>query len=173
MSLFIDAINGFLEAGGPVLLAILFATFLQWLLIIDRFLFFKFTLPNVRHETLKRWKLRSDRSSWFAHKIRESFLSQTKSEIFEHISTIKTLVSLCPLLGLLGTVVGMISVFDVMALTGTSNARMMASGISLATIPTMAGMVAALSGLYFGSLLDKKANQFISDIAEHMTFEDG
>ena len=44
----------------------------------------------------------------------------------------------------MGTVTGMINVFDVMGLVGNSNTRLMASGISLATIPTMAGMVASL-----------------------------
>ena len=62
---------------------------------------------------------------------------------------VKTLVALCPLLGLLGTVTGMIEVFDVMAIAGSGNARAMAAGVSKATIPTMAGMVAAISGLYF------------------------
>jgi biopolymer transport protein ExbB len=51
------------------------------------------------------------------------------------------------MLGLLGTVTGMIEVFDVMAISGSGNTRAMASGVSKATIPTMAGMVAALSGM--------------------------
>ena len=70
--------------------------------------------------------------------------------------TIKTLVAMCPLIGLLGTVTGMISVFETMAQQGTGNPRLMASGISMATIPTMAGMVAALSGVFFSSRLDAK-----------------
>jgi biopolymer transport protein ExbB len=49
-------------------------------------------------------------------------------------------------------------VFDVMAFAGTGNARLMAGGVSKATIPTMAGLVAALSGLYFAAWLEKKAN---------------
>jgi biopolymer transport protein ExbB len=60
---------------------------------------------------------------------------------------IQVLISMCPLLGLLGTVTGMIEVFDVMALKGTSDARAMAAGVSRATVPTMAGMVVGLSGL--------------------------
>jgi len=50
----------------------------------------------------------------------------------------------------------MISVFETMAQQGTGNPRLMASGISMATIPTMAGMVAALSGVFFSSRLDTK-----------------
>ncbi len=44
--------------------------------------------------------------------------------------TIRTLVAMCPLIGLLGTVTGMIGVFEVMAQQGTGNPRLMAAGIS-------------------------------------------
>jgi biopolymer transport protein ExbB len=50
----------------------------------------------------------------------------------------------------------MIGVFETMAQQGTGNPRLMAAGISMATIPTMAGMVAALSGVFFSSRLDAK-----------------
>lgn len=59
------------------------------------------------------------------------------------------------MLGLLGTVTGMISVFDVMANQGSSQPKLMASGISLATLPTMAGMVAALAGMFVHARLAK------------------
>ena len=59
--------------------------------------------------------------------------------------------------GLLGTVTGMIEVFDVMAITGSGNARGMAAGVSKATLPTMAGMVAALSGMLFSIQLRRFA----------------
>jgi biopolymer transport protein ExbB len=79
---------------------------------------------------------------------------------------IRALVAVTPLLGLLGTVTGMVEVFDVMAVTGSSNARLMAAGISKATIPTMAGLVASLSGLVFINAFDQnvaKASHKISD----------
>jgi choline dehydrogenase-like flavoprotein len=60
-------------------------------------------------------------------------------------------------LGLLGTVTGMIQVFDVLALEGNNHPRAMANGISMATIPTMAGMVVALFGLFFSSRLQQRA----------------
>ena len=63
------------------------------------------------------------------------------------------------MLGLLGTVTGMIEVFDVMAIAGSGNVRGMAGGISKATLPTMAGMVAALSGLIFSVQLERRARR--------------
>ena len=61
---------------------------------------------------------------------------------------IQGLIALCPLLGLLGTVTGMIDVFDIMAITGTGNARAMASGIARATLPTMTGLFVSIVGLF-------------------------
>ena len=79
------------------------------------------------------------------------------------------MVSLCPLLGLMGTVTGMIEVFEVMALTGSGNARAMAAGVSKATIPTMAGMVAALSGFIFSVQLDRRAKDEAERVADELS----
>ncbi len=63
----------------------------------------------------------------------------------------------------------MVTVFDTMATQGNSNARMMAAGVSKATIPTMAGMVAALSGLFFSSYLQNKAKSETEELADELT----
>ena len=86
-------------------------------------------------------------------------ISRATIKISSGITTIKTLVALCPLIGLLGTVTGMIEVFDVMAILGSGNARAMAAGVSKATLPTMAGMVAALSGVFVSTYLERKVNR--------------
>ena len=82
------------------------------------------------------------------------------------------MVALCPLLGLMGTVTGMIEVFDVMAFSGSGNARSMASGVSKATIPTMAGMVGALSGVFLVTLLNQKVNREVEDLEDNLTTGD-
>jgi biopolymer transport protein ExbB len=81
---------------------------------------------------------------------------------------IRSLVALCPMLGLIGTVTGMIEVFDVMAIAGTGNIRGMAGGVSKATLPTMAGMVAALSGLIFSAQLDRFAKAESHRVADRL-----
>jgi biopolymer transport protein ExbB len=83
----------------------------------------------------------------------------------------KTFVALCPLLGLLGTVTGMIEVFDVMAVAGSGNARAMASGVSKATLPTMAGMVAAISGLLLSVQIERYARDEGQRVADALTAE--
>jgi len=66
----------------------------------------------------------------------------------------------------------MVEVFDVMAVTGSGNARAMAAGISKATLPTMAGMVVALSGLFFTSGLERKAVRSVENLADQLELAD-
>ena len=58
-----------------------------------------------------------------------------------------------------------------MAVSGSGNARSMAAGVSKATIPTMAGMVAALSGIALSTWLQRKARTERALLAEHMTLD--
>jgi len=81
------------------------------------------------------------------------------------------MVAIAPLLGLMGTVTGMVEVFDVMAITGSSNARGMSAGVSKATIPTMAGMVVALSGMFFSADLERRAKRKVQQLGDHLEIE--
>ena len=74
-------------------------------------------------------------------------------------------------MGILGTVTGMINVFDVMAIIGTGSAREMANGISMATIPTMAGLVVAISGLFFISRLEERSKKAIEYLEDNLSHE--
>ena len=85
------------------------------------------------------------------------------------MALIKTLVALAPMLGLLGTVTGMIEVFHVMAITGGGDPKSMAGGVSRATVPTMAGMVAALSGVFAQAYLMRVVERESSLLEDHLT----
>ena len=146
-----SSLQQFLEQGGDVLVIIMVATFFLWALIVERYWYFWTTHPGLVKKAQSAWDARSDHRSWHAHQIRNLLISEVKQETRRGIEMIKTMVAVAPLFGLLGTVTGMVEVFEVMAVTGSSNARAMASGVSKATLPTMAGMVASLSGLYFSS----------------------
>src|SRR5690606_7348875 len=108
---------------------------------------------------IQAWEGRTERKSWAARQIREKLLSEASLQINQYLPMIKALVALCPLLGLLGTVTGMVEVFNVMAVTGGSDAKSMAGGVSRATIPTMAGMVAALSGIFASTYVTRVAQR--------------
>lgn len=153
---FLEAIRDFTETGGQVLLVIGLLIFVMWLLILERALYLLIWHKNFSKEAVKVWKAREDRTSWHAEQIRSKMISTLTIQLNGSIPIIQALVALCPLLGLMGTVTGMIEVFDVMAISGSGNARSMASGVSKATIPTMAGMVGALSGVFASTWLNRK-----------------
>ena len=150
-----NGLQEFLAVGGWVLFPIMFLTFFMWTFILERFAYYIFAHKPLKSRLRAEWDTRSDKSSWRALAIKDELVSQVKQRTSANVGIIKTLVSLAPLLGLLGTVTGMIQVFDVMAFSGSSNARLMAGGVFRATIPTMAGMVAALSGLVFATIFPR------------------
>jgi biopolymer transport protein ExbB len=152
-------VQAFIERGGNVLFIIFIVTFVMWLLILERLVYFRWIHPLRVKEAVERWNARSEKTSWNARKIRSMELSEISQKLNHSISMIRTLIALCTLLGLLGTVTGMIEVFDILAIVGSGNPRAMASGVSMATIPTMSGMVATLSGVYFGVHLGNEAKK--------------
>lgn len=168
-----EAIRDFLELGGPVLVVIAWTIFIMWGLIFERMLFFRTRLKKLMAETLAAWESRPDRRSWEAFRIRELLVSKVKMAAHAGLPMIKTLVALCPLLGLLGTAAGMIEVFDVMAVTGSGNARATASGVSKAIVSTMAGMVGALSGVFFASILTGWATRQVSAFEDEIFTDHG
>lgn len=163
---FFSAIRDFVETGGQVLLVIGLLIFVMWLLILERIVYVNTTHRQVKQQMVKQWTERSDKRSWNALSIRQKMVSEVTQRLNGSIPIIQSLVALCPLLGLMGTVTGMIEVFDVMAISGSGNARSMASGVSKATIPTMAGMVGALSGVFAATWLKRTVK------AERLHIED-
>lgn len=166
-----EQVRDFLEAGGDVLLLVAGTTFVMWTLILERVWYFKTEHKKQLEQVMNAWETRKERTSWNAHKIRQAMISQMNEQISFNMPLIKTCIALCPLMGLLGTVTGMIAVFDVIALTGSGNVRSMASGVSKATIPTMAGMVAAISGIMADMYLSRRASNEQSLLEDHLTMD--
>jgi biopolymer transport protein ExbB len=166
-----EAIRDFLELGGPVLRLIAIVIFIMWILILERLIYFRTGLQDIIKESFAVWESRAERRSWHAHQVRAGVISEAKMAANTGLPMIQTLVALCPLLGLLGAVTGMITVFEVMAISGSGNARSMAAGVSMATIPTMAGMVGALSGVFLVTILVRTAKRRISFLEDGMTMD--
>ena len=162
MILFIEMMNSireFMDTGGQVLTVIAGVICLMWLLIFERLFFYLKSYNSIKKQVVNQWQARSDRKSWHAEQIRAAQVSRLTEMLNANVALIQSLVVLCPLLGLLGTVTGMIEVFDVMAISGSGNARSIASGVSRATIPTMAGMVGSLSGVFIVTWLQRKTKR--------------
>jgi len=165
-----ESVRDFIATGGFVLYFVAAALLIMWALMIERWYFLTLEYPKLRDSIISNWDARLDTTSWSAHRIRDAWVSEASEKLNARMFIIKTLVAMCPLIGLLGTVTGMITVFDTMATQGTGNPRLMAAGISMATIPTMAGMVAALSGICFSTRLEtrvKVAKEKLVDSLPH------
>ena len=169
----IGAVRDFVETGGQVLLVIAFVTAVMWTLLIERFWYFRTAHKDEAARVKREWESRPDHSSWYAHQIRRMMISEIQQKLERGLNMIKTIVAVCPMFGLLGTVTGMIEVFDVMATSGSGNARGMAGGVSKATLPTMAGMVAALSGMLFSIQLDRFAREEGQRVADQLEVTHG
>lgn len=163
-----EGVRDLLELGGPVVLGLLIACFVLWVLILERWLYCAREMPKMSQRLRETWDARPDHKSWFAQQVKRRLVSEATREIRGGLGMIKALVALASLIGLLGTVTGMIQVFDVMATLGTGNARAMASGVSSATIPTMAGMVVSISGLYPILWFERKLARETSDLRDYM-----
>ncbi len=165
------AVENLVATGGNILWGIMLVSLLLWTLILERYWFYRRIYPKRIDSWVAGWEARRERSSWFAHRIREALISQASTQLGRSLPVIQTLIAICPLMGLLGTVTGMIGVFDVMALKGTSDARAMASGVFQATVPTMAGMVVALSGLYFDTQMRQHVRHETERLADALRFQ--
>ena len=160
------SIRDFMEQGGTVLWLIAILVFFMWGMIFERIWYLSHGHNSYIDKLANQWNSRKDKTSWYALQVREKLISQAKFEINKNLSMIQTCIMLAPLFGLLGTVTGMIEVFQVMAFSGGGDARAMAGGVSKATLPTMAGMVVALSGVFASIYLNSASARHESNLDE-------
>ncbi|CAG9296108.1 MotA/TolQ/ExbB proton channel family protein [Celerinatantimonas diazotrophica] len=139
----------FLQTGGWVLQALLGLCCILLILLLERYWFRWLEFTKLKQQTLFDIEQHSNNLAWL------SAYCQLDLKLQSHLPLIRILIALCPLLGLLGTVTGMIQVFDGLALNQGANPQLMASGIAKATLPTMAGMAIAVFGLIFYTHLQR------------------
>lgn len=170
----------YFRTGGPVMLPLLLVSLGMWLLIADRAIFLRRLSIRSLSVARAREYIRDNRApaadeggavgllvARFLDRrsgdlqldrniLDEIVLSQNRS-LTRFLPLIGVLAAVAPLLGLLGTVTGMMSTFEVMSLFGTGNAKGMAGGISEALITTQTGLIVAIPGLYMKNFLERRA----------------
>lgn len=170
----------YLRSGGCVMIPLVGISLWMWVIIFKKLLEFrvyrKEEIPAKKYFCLlsrgttiaKGWQgkiieaflrkrvfeLEADR------KLLQSLVMRQRLIMENNIKTILVLASVAPLLGLLGTVTGMITTFDVISIFGTGNPKALASGISEALITTQAGLVVAIPGLFMGNSLNRQVERF-------------
>jgi len=142
------ALTDLIQGGGPFVIWIFATGILLWTLVFERYWYFSRVLPQEASSLLKTWSARLDHTSWRARSIRQAMISRLNAGMSSKLTLMRALVPLAPLLGLLGTVSGMLEVFESMAVRGSADAQSMASGVSHAMICTMTGLAVSITGLY-------------------------
>jgi biopolymer transport protein ExbB len=158
------------QLGGPVVIWIFAACVLMWAIVLERTWHFYKVLPAEAGSLLSQWRQRADKRSWASRQIRTMMISRLNAGMNRNLQVLRVLVPMCPLLGLIGTVVGMLSVFDSMAALGSADARSMATGVSEAMICTLTGLAVSISGLYPVYYFRRKARRETELLADRFTF---
>lgn len=166
----LDALEKMRELGGHIVDYIFIACLLMWGIVIERYWFYRSVLPQQAAAMLAEWKARKDHHSWSAHQIRRLMISRLNAGMTMNLQVMKVLVPLCPLLGLLGTVSGMLEVFDAMAARGSADARSMANGVSEAMICTLSGLAVSITGLYPVYYFQRKAKVETERLSDRFTY---
>ncbi len=165
-----DSLLVLFDRGGWLLWLILAASALMWTLMLERLDRLVRGRESLYRAVLARW--RPPRSPAFREMRRRALLQWAEARFRRHLATIQALTQILPLLGLLGTVNGMIQVFDVLTVFGVANPRAMAAGISEALVTTLAGLVTALSGLWLASHLQQRVRALRDRLALALSAED-
>lgn len=182
-------LSDLMTAGGPVMTPLFVVSVVMWTLIIHRTFYFRRlyrkNMPRKAAAGCIRDNRRPDPTKYRGavamlvneFMSRRSGLAETDRNILDesvmylvasldrHLTLIAVLARIAPLLGLLGTVTGMIATFDIISVFGTGNVRGMADGISQALITTQTGLLVAIPGLYMSHFLRQRAENLKRRIA--------
>lgn len=132
-----------LEAGGWILWAIALVALWLWTLVFERLWYAMVTLPRDIDRAVRQWESVRSRDLRQMQQLRRILLAGIARELNRHMTMVRLMVRLCPLLGLLGTAYGLASLFR----PEPGVAIPLSSGIAAVTMPILAGLVTALSGL--------------------------
>ncbi len=179
----------YFNKGGIIMWVILFISIVGWYLCIERYMFLKKFMTSrkawlsARDKAMNRepWEgvdylnyhsllhqienyLDKDSASAPVKEILREFWISSSYELERRFSTISSWVSVCPLLGLLGTVTGMIETFRVITQYGLGNPNLTAEGISIALLTTQAGLTAAFPLLILHNWLVNKKDSIINQL---------
>ncbi len=177
----------FVQTGGPIMIPLVLISIWMWYLIVQKLLWIfrirRYPLKisealNVMaappkqlggHDTprsgalnyflgQRRFNPEPDRIMWEVAVKRQLF------PLNRHMAAILVLATVAPLLGLLGTVTGMVDTFRVIGVQGASNPQALASGIKEALITTQTGLLIAIPGLLAGQTLRKMIRNIQGDL---------
>ena len=145
-----------------ILIVLMISALIMWLLIIERYLYFIFSNKHAQAQYLRRWQTTYSDVVGERRLLKSYYLSEYRSQSERGIGWIQLFTRVSLLLGLLGTVLGLISVFEMQLLAASKLNLQISGSIALAIIPTTVGLLVSLSGLLFANHLRSLADNAIS-----------
>lgn len=152
-----DQISLLFAQGGPVMPYILLLSMIMWVLILERYWFLRVQYPRLFKYAQTEWAERKEYRSRTARRLRAQKVASLTLLARRFLPFIRILIQVLPLLGLLGTVTGLIHTFEVITVFGGTNRSGIAAGISEALVATLSGLLTAISGLYFSVSLESRS----------------
>jgi len=168
----------YLLPGGIVMIPIIFTSLWLWALIIERLFYLRrmrkgdvslkevveivqgqhlpVSSDGLRARIVTRFLKERTGQGDLDRNIINQCIMEERRPLRRNLSVVAVLAGIAPLLGLLGTVTGMITTFNVISIFGTGNARAMAGGISEALITTQSGLLVAIPGLFMSNFLVRR-----------------
>jgi biopolymer transport protein ExbB len=168
----LDRAQTLMEQGGGVMPYILVFSLLMWILIIERYWYLLAIYPKQLARIHAEWEAHTIQSTRVAHRLRTRKIAALVEASRRALPIIRTLIQVLPLMGLLGTVSGMIHTFEVITVFGGTNRRGIAAGISEALVATLTGLVTALSGLYFSVNLESRVRHIPAEAEDRLSIEE-
>lgn len=163
------------------MIPLILCSFIMWTLILDRLLFFSriekqdiefhemvrildqekkpVTSQGIRSFLVNYIMEKRTHDPFVDKRIIDECALLLSHRLNHFLAIIAVLAAVSPLFGLLGTVTGMITTFDVINLFGTGNARAMAGGISEALVTTQSGLMVSIPGFFMSVLLFRQSSR--------------
>ncbi len=165
-------VEALLYDGGYVLQILFWVAAVLWFFICERLLFYFTRHDEHLAERDAIWEDTAEHHPREALWLRRMWLSEVRIRATRGLRLIRGLIAICPLLGLLGTITGMMELFQTLSVTGSTSARALSGGIAHATLPTLGGLLIALSGYYFVTYFEHRVRREHQTLREHLMLPD-
>jgi biopolymer transport protein ExbB len=161
-------IREYLLQGGWIMFPLVTVSVVMWTMIVERWREFRrlSSGEGMRGELVREFQTECSGAYELDREILRHCAHRLGRCLDNRLAAIAVLAGIAPLLGLLGTVLGMIQTFDVISVFGTGNARAMAGGISVALITTQTGLLVAIPGLLMSNRLGRMAQSLRTSLDE-------
>lgn len=154
---FLGGFAGLFASSGVLWLLSLLAVAL-WALIFERYWYFTLVYPGAQEIALRRWKRYASAELRQARRARQLIVADVFAETHRAVGLIQALVPVILLLGLTGSIEGIMDTLQALSVDGAAGQQLVARGIAAAAVPGIAAGAMVLAALFFTRALRDRAD---------------